>query len=629
MFLVRKSLVQMRQNTGIVARRQSTQADSNEDGVSPKKEWTYSDIRRAIKEVRSTKWPIRLATASSFSSSTIKYGAPLAAFYADMPETFYAGIGIGWAIHMIYPSLHQMLTLKIGPKFAEGLAIDAMKKFFTLPRDQVITDPLGKINQYFAKSFNSVYRIPNTIYGSLSPALINSVMATAGLSVVSPEIAAGYAASTALLAYVTTRGERNKAKAQEEFMASIYKIFGSTLQRINSYEIANTFAQADKEVNIYKRDLAEQTKERSRNIKININLAFQQSFIITASSIGMIAYAFQKMAAGVIMPMELSLVLYFLTMSMQSLKEVASAYSDFLDAKGDFVEVKNFINTYPSISSPEHPKKINLDEPPSISFKNVSFKYKDEEVIFDNASFEIPSGKKTVIVGLSGVGKTTIINLMLRFYDCEGSISINGTDIKEADILELRKLLGVAPQNPLLTDGTIKDNVCYGLNGTNDSRVEELDDVLQQSGLDTVITKYADGMETEIGKDGAKLSGGIRQRLSIARMLMLDSPVLIFDEATSSLDIETEMSILENIGRKNTNKTIIYITHRLNTIPSLNPDNILVVKDGKVVEKGTFECLMTQGGDFQRMMNKYQDSINSVDSTSAEEPSQQSLGCSR
>jgi subfamily B ATP-binding cassette protein MsbA len=235
----------------------------------------------------------------------------------------------------------------------------------------------------------------------------------------------------------------------------------------------------------------------------------------------------------------------------------------------------------------------------NIQFKDLSFSYTQEGgIVLQNVNFTIEKGAIVAIVGPSGSGKTTLINLLLRFYDCPpGSILIDNKDIKEYDISTLRKHMAFVSQEALLFNDTIKNNILYGsLEEISDEHLYNLTEKVQ---INDFVTRMSHKFETSIGERGGRLSAGERQRLSIARAIIRDPEILIMDEATSSLDSETEEKISRFLSSISKDKTLIIIAHRLSTIKKA--DKIIHIDKGCVIESGTLEELITKNGEFYKL----------------------------
>ena len=246
-------------------------------------------------------------------------------------------------------------------------------------------------------------------------------------------------------------------------------------------------------------------------------------------------------------------------------------------------------------------KRLPLDQVKgSIAFKDVNFAYKERESVFSNFSVNIESGQTVAFVGSTGSGKTTIVKLLLRLYDPnEGALYLDGIDLKELNMHDLRRSIGLVSQDTFLIDGTVKENIAYGKIDASMDSIIEAAKVAEVH--DFIINTLPDGYETLVGERGQRLSGGQRQRISIARAVLKDPPILILDEATSSVDNETEAAIQRSLEKIILDRTTILIAHRLSTIR--NADKIYVIENGKIIEQGTHEELVKSNNLYTNLWN--------------------------
>ena len=235
-----------------------------------------------------------------------------------------------------------------------------------------------------------------------------------------------------------------------------------------------------------------------------------------------------------------------------------------------------------------------------IRFKDVSFHYDERRKVLRDLSFDIPAGKTIAVVGPSGAGKSTLGRLLFRFYDVEGgAIEVDGLDIRQITQTSLRAQLGVVPQDTVLFNDSIYYNICYG---RPDASREEVEAAARVAKLDDFIKSLPDGYDTRVGERGLKLSGGEKQRVSIARAVLKNPPIMVFDEATSALDTTTERMIQHNLKEISRGRTTLVIAHRLSTI--VDADQILVLAAGNVAERGTHTELLAKDGIYAQLWHE-------------------------
>ena len=273
---------------------------------------------------------------------------------------------------------------------------------------------------------------------------------------------------------------------------------------------------------------------------------------------------------------------------MPPIKELSSVNNRIQESSAAADRIFEILDTQPAIRNIEHPISIETFKD-SIEFRNVSFHYEDsDELVLENLSFKVQKGEILAFVGPSGGGKSTLVDLIPRFYDpSQGAIFFDNKDIKDIRIEDLRRQMGIVTQETFLFNESIKKNIAYGL---TEFPFEKVVEAAKTANAHNFIMEMPQGYETVIGERGVKISGGQRQRLSIARALLKNPEIMIFDEATSALDNESELLVQEAIERLMINRTTFVIAHRLSTIR--NATNIIVLDRGKVVQYGTHDELI-------------------------------------
>lgn len=380
-------------------------------------------------------------------------------------------------------------------------------------------------------------------------------------------------------------------RAQEK-MAEI----NSTLyETISGIRIVKAFSMEDYEIDKFEHQNKDFYKISMKSVKRMIAIAPLTEFIGTLGGVIVLVLGGREVIKGTVSFGIFILFLGALLSLIKPFKRLSRVYTINQQALAAAVRIFEILDLRPSIkekkSAPILPR-INKD----IQFQGVYFKY-DEEIVLKNISFEVRVGEVVALVGPSGVGKTTLINLIPRFYDpTEGRITIDGYDLREVALKSLRDQIGIVSQETVLFHDTVKANIAYGRIGASEGEIVQ---AARLANAHNFIVQMPQGYNTIIGERGFRLSGGQRQRLAIGRALLKNPPILILDEATSQLDTESEILVQGAIEQLMKNRTVFVIAHRLSTVRSA--DKIIVLDNNEIVEIGTHEELILKGGVYRRL----------------------------
>jgi subfamily B ATP-binding cassette protein MsbA len=335
------------------------------------------------------------------------------------------------------------------------------------------------------------------------------------------------------------------------------------------------------------------TMERARTTSVMFPLI---GFLGFASSIVVLWFGGHEVANGELTTGQLVAFLLYLGMVSGPIGGLAGQWGAIQQAFGAADRLFSLLDAVPEVR--DAPDAIDL--PPvrgEIRFSDVKFRYGDGPIVLDGVTTAFGEGQTTALVGPSGAGKTTLVNLVGRFYDpVAGAIAVDGYDLQAVKIKSLRSQIAVVPQEPILFADTIRENIRYGrLEATN----EEIDDAAAAANATEFISRLPKGMDTIVGERGVRLSVGQRQRVAIARALLRDAPILLLDEATSSLDNESEFLVQQALDRLMRGRTTIVIAHRLSTVERAH--RILVLDRGRIVETGRHAQLLARNGLYARL----------------------------
>ena len=370
-----------------------------------------------------------------------------------------------------------------------------------------------------------------------------------------------------------------------------------------NYETTKYFSNEDFEANRYDQDLEAWEIAKRKNRLSLFALNGGQALIIAAAITAMMMLAAYNVTQGIMTLGDFVLINAFIMQIFLPLNFLGFVYREIKGSLANIEHLFSLMSIKPKVFDSEAASNINVTSG-KIVFDNVNFSYKKERKIINNISFSVNPGEKVAIVGPSGHGKSTLMKLLFRFYDVDsGSILIDGQNIKDVTLKSLRGAIGVVPQDTVLFNESIFENVRYGNPTASDDEVLR---AINLAHLDEFIGLLPDGAGTVVGERGLKLSGGEKQRVAIARTILKNPPLLIFDEATSSLDSHSEQAILAAFREISLNSTSLVIAHRLSTV--IDANRIIFIQNGIVEEEGSHEELLAKGGFYKKLWEAQENS---------------------
>lgn len=385
------------------------------------------------------------------------------------------------------------------------------------------------------------------------------------------------------------------SKQNKSFHKEIEKTSSNVMDMVELIPVTRSHALENKEINKMNKQLYN-VANRGYELDITNNLFASVTWVVISvfniiCLVVCVYFAMQdKITVG-----DISIYTNYFSQLLSKASAIVSLIPIFAKGLQSVDSVGEILKSY-DIEEYKNKKKISSLKG-EFEFKNVFFHYNDDErFVLKDFNLTVKQGETVALVGESGSGKSTVVNMAIGLFNANsGSITIDGKDIKELDMHSVRKRIAVVPQNTILFNGTIKENITYGKTGVTKA---ELDKAIEAANLKQVIEKLPDGINTDIGEHGGKLSGGQRQRISIARAIIRNPDVIIFDEATSALDTVSEAEIQSAINNLTKDRTTFIVAHRLSTIRTA--DKIAVVSNGTCVEYGTYDELMEKKGEFYK-----------------------------
>lgn len=451
-----------------------------------------------------------------------------------------------------------------------------------------ITNDVNLVNGGVSASFVTLIKNPLMILFSLGLAVILSWKLTLIALVVAPF-------SMGIIGWIGLKLRKQSAISQAK-MADVTSVLQET---ISGVRVVKAFAMEHFEVKKFMAETQHYFRTLLKITRIRNLASPLTEFLGTTVAVGILWFGGQEVLQGrMLAPEEFILFLLVIFSIMQPVKELSSVNNRIQEALAAGERIFQVLDLEPEIQNAPNAQRIEKFRN-DLEFRNVSFSYNKHDVVLQDISVKVKKGEILAIVGPSGAGKSTFVDLIPRFYDpTKGHIFVDGNDIRRIEIKSLRRLMGIVTQETILFNDTVRNNIAYGL---LDRPLEEVVAAAKVANAHAFLKELPQGYDTNIGERGVTLSGGQRQRLAIARAVLKNPPILILDEATSSLDTESELLVQQAIERLMENRTSFVIAHRLSTI--LNADRIIVLDNGRIVQQGTHKELLAQEGLYKKLYN--------------------------
>lgn len=519
---------------------------------------------------------------------------PLAALLA------YGGARLGTAI---FAQLRDAIFAKVAQHASRQVSLSVFNHLFQLSLGYHLSRRTGELSRAIDRGVRAITFMLGMVLFNILPTLFEFALVIVILLI-------NYDWPFALITFVTIVGYAVFTIIATEWRTQFRRMMNTedntvsakAVDSLLNYETVKTFTNERLEAERFDQALARYQGAAVKSQTTLAALNFGQAAIVALGVTAIMIVAAQGVVAGDLTVGDVVLVNAFLLQLYQPLNILGFVYRELKQSLADLETLASLLAKKPEIADRPDAKALSLNGG-EVRFDSVEFGYDPRRSILRDIDFTIPAGQSLAVVGSSGTGKSTIVRLLFRFYDVDGgSITIDGQDVRGLTQHSLRAAIGLVPQDTVLFNDTIRTNIAYGQPDADQASIEQAARAAQ---IHDFIATLPDGYDSLVGERGLKLSGGEKQRVAIARMVLKNPPILILDEATSALDSLTEQQIQTALRALATGRTTLMIAHRLSTV--VDADQILVIEDGKVIERGRHQDLQARGGSYAEMWARQQD----------------------
>ena len=528
-----------------------------------------------------------------------------------VPMVLIIGYGLARFLNVLFNEVRDLLFGRVTERTIRNLGLKAFRHLHTLDLDFHLNRQTGGLARDIERGTGGIHFLMRVMVFNILPTFLellivisiffgNYGLAFAGV-IVGAILAYGIWSVVATEQRTGFIREMNHADSE----ASTRAIDG-----LLNYETVKYFTNEEYEAQ-YLDESLERLEKARRSTRVSLfALNGGQAMIISIAMTTMLLMAAKGVANGSMTLGDFVLVNSFMMQLFIPLNFLGFVYREIKGSLANIEKLFDLLEAQATITENSDAKAFKIEKP-DISFSNVSFQYRPDREIIRDVSFTVATGENVAVVGSSGSGKSTLIKLLFRFYDCNsGAIAIGGHDIRNLTFQSLRSSIGVVPQDTVLFNDSIYENIRYG---RPEAGAEEIERAIRLAHLDEFVSQLPKGADTVVGERGLKLSGGEKQRVAIARTILKNPVILVFDEATSSLDSKTEKAILQAIREISEGHTSLVIAHRLSTV--VDADRILVMDRGRIIESGTHNELLAMGSTYSHMWQLQQQQRESSEET--------------
>ncbi len=501
----------------------------------------------------------------------------------------------------VLSNVNGFLGDRMGIILSRMLSKNYYQHLMTLPQKYFDTELSGKIINRLNRSVREISDFMNMMSNNFLQFIFSTIFSLIAVAMYSWQVALMLLALYPIYIIMTARTSGKWQAYQQKINKHWDIAAGRFAEVINQVKVVKSYNQERRELGLFRKHYDIMVKTERPQSKLWHITDVQRRLVLNIIFFAVYLYIFIEGARGVYTPGQSVALILFAMQIRIPIFTISFLVDRTQRAVADSKDYFEIMQLQPEIA--DRPDAQNMQaQNGHIRFENVSFAYDKQNNVLKNISFEVEPDTKLALVGESGEGKTTITNLLLRLYEAQhGTITIDGEDIKNVKQSSLRENIGVVFQDPALFSGTIRENIAYANPAATDAQVEA---AAKAANAHEFIEKLEKGYDSEIGERGLKLSGGQKQRIAIARALLKNAPILILDEATSSLDSKSEHMVQEALERLMKGRTTIIIAHRLSTIQ--NVDTIVTIKNGKVDEVGSPARLAKTNGIYGQLLELQQ-----------------------